>query len=244
MEQAAALAQGMQRQSSLDSLRAHLTSIEGEGKDVRAGAGPGGEGGRTRSMDLEQQVKVLQGELDELDERWEEQEARVQLLQSEVDDLEFALATAGGARLPPRRASAEPPPDATDAPAAASSAVDLPQGWESATDDFGRTYYFHEGDDQVTWEKPKVKGSPPQSGALEAANAQARASEAAELLLQARSPLPDHRLPLISSSASPEHFPLPRCRLRWRKCRPPWKSSSRWLIVSPDPSWSPFTDLT
>ena len=55
-------------QSSLDSLRAHLTSIEGEGKDVRAGAGPGGEGGGTRPMDLEQQVKVLQGELDELDE--------------------------------------------------------------------------------------------------------------------------------------------------------------------------------
>ena len=75
MEQAASLAQGMQRQASLDSLRAHLTSIEGEGKDVRAGAGPGGEGGRTRSMDLEQQVKVLQGELDELDERWEEQES-------------------------------------------------------------------------------------------------------------------------------------------------------------------------
>ena len=51
----------------------------------------------------EQQGKVLQGELDELDERWEEQEARVQLLQSEVDDLEFALATAGGARRPGRR---------------------------------------------------------------------------------------------------------------------------------------------
>ena len=74
---------------------------------------------------------------------------------------EEAAAAPEPAVAPPEPAAAPEPAaePAAAAPADDSEEAPLAEGWEAVVDDDGRTYFWHERTDSVTWERP-VEGAP------------------------------------------------------------------------------------